>query len=175
MDQDLDDKLPPNEYYEYFGPDYRLHFTPSNMENMNTLPYIESVKNQLLENLSNLRPAPAGEFVERPPDSADPEAAGKDEEDVDMKPADGADGEADVKPARHASEPEAPAVKAEGAAPAEGEDPRLGTADAASAAQAARHERVVLARFPIPAGLRLAARGHPGQMGGARGAPGGGE
>ena len=135
VDQDLEDKLPPNEYYEYFGPDYRLHFTPSNMENMNTLPYIESVKNQLLENLSNLRPAPAGEFVERPPDSADPEAAGKDEEDV--KPADGADGEADVKPARHASEPEAPAVKAEGAAPAEGEDPSLGTADAASAAQAA--------------------------------------
>ena len=54
------------------------------MENMNTLPYIESVKNQLLENLSNLRPAPAGEFVERPPDSADPEAAGKDEEDVEF-------------------------------------------------------------------------------------------
>ncbi|XP_038685256.1 histone deacetylase 6-like isoform X2 [Tripterygium wilfordii] len=30
-----DNKLPYNEYYEYFGPDYNLHIVPSNMENLN--------------------------------------------------------------------------------------------------------------------------------------------
>ena len=34
---DLEDSLPYNDYLEYFGPDYRLHFTPSNMENQNDL------------------------------------------------------------------------------------------------------------------------------------------
>lgn len=33
---EIDDKLPYHEYYEYFGPDYSLHVPPSNMENQNT-------------------------------------------------------------------------------------------------------------------------------------------
>ena len=33
---ELEDKLPFNDYYEYFGPEFRLHYTPSNMENQNT-------------------------------------------------------------------------------------------------------------------------------------------
>jgi len=116
VDQELEDKLPPNEYYEYFGPDYRLHFTPSNMENVNDLPYIERIKAQLLENLSNLRPPDGVEFAERPPDTLKEGGVPVAEEDIDMKPADGADGEKDAKPARHVSEAEAgaaPVVKTE--------------------------------------------------------------
>jgi histone deacetylase 1/2 len=40
-----------NEYYEYFGPDYQLDVRPSNMEDMNTRPYLERVKSIVLENL----------------------------------------------------------------------------------------------------------------------------
>lgn len=39
---DLEDKMPYNEYYEYFGPNYTLHVTPSNMKNQNSRAYIDS-------------------------------------------------------------------------------------------------------------------------------------
>lgn len=46
--------IPVNEYYEYFGPDYKLDVRPSNMEDMNTREYLERVKNIVLENLRGL-------------------------------------------------------------------------------------------------------------------------
>jgi len=36
------DELPFNDFFEYYGPDYRLHITPSNMENMNSRKYLDS-------------------------------------------------------------------------------------------------------------------------------------
>jgi hypothetical protein len=33
-------ELPYNDYLEYYGPDYRLHIEPSNMENLNTKEYL---------------------------------------------------------------------------------------------------------------------------------------
>ncbi|KAL9256816.1 Histone deacetylase 6-like protein [Drosera capensis] len=36
-----DNKLPYNEYYVYFGPDYNLHTNPSNMENQNSANNLE--------------------------------------------------------------------------------------------------------------------------------------
>jgi histone deacetylase 1/2 len=41
---DLEDKMPYNEYYEYFGPDYTLHVTPSNMENQNSRSYLDTIR-----------------------------------------------------------------------------------------------------------------------------------
>ena len=38
------DELPFNDFFEYYGPDYRLHITPSNMENKNERKYLEDVK-----------------------------------------------------------------------------------------------------------------------------------
>ncbi len=35
--------LPFNDYFEYFGPDYKLHLPVSNMENLNTPKYLEGV------------------------------------------------------------------------------------------------------------------------------------
>lgn len=41
---ELDDKMPHNEYYEYFGPDYTLHVAPSSMENLNSKQYLQSIR-----------------------------------------------------------------------------------------------------------------------------------
>ncbi|XP_002963181.2 histone deacetylase 19 [Selaginella moellendorffii] len=79
---ELEDKMPYNEYYEYFGPDYTLHVTPSNMENQNSAQYLESIRNRLLENLSNLQHVPSVPFQERPPDTDLPE---EEEEDLDTR------------------------------------------------------------------------------------------
>lgn len=44
LGRELEDKLPENDYYEYFGPDFRLHYTPSNMENQNSHQFTEHVR-----------------------------------------------------------------------------------------------------------------------------------
>ena len=38
------DMLPYNDYFEYYGPDYRLHMPTSNMENMNKRETLEEVR-----------------------------------------------------------------------------------------------------------------------------------
>ena len=52
-------ELPYNDYYEYFGPDYRLHLQPNNMENLNTREYIDKHVTRILENLKHLQGAPS--------------------------------------------------------------------------------------------------------------------
>ena len=37
-------ELPYNDYFEYFGPDFKLHISPSNMTNQNTNDYLEKIK-----------------------------------------------------------------------------------------------------------------------------------
>lgn len=56
--EQVKDELPFNDYFEYFGPDYRLHLPVSNMENLNSVDYLEKTKNQLLEILSDVEPVP---------------------------------------------------------------------------------------------------------------------
>jgi histone deacetylase 1/2 len=52
------DELPFNDYFEYFGPDYRLNLPVSNMENLNSAAYLEKTKIQLLTILSEVEPVP---------------------------------------------------------------------------------------------------------------------
>lgn len=80
---EVEDKMPYNEYFEYFGPDYNLHVAPSNMENQNSRAYLESIRERLLENLSKLQHAPSVQFHERPPDTELPEEV---EEEYDIRP-----------------------------------------------------------------------------------------
>jgi histone deacetylase 1/2 len=54
----LKDELPYNDYFEYFGPDYRMHLPVSNMENLNSLAYLEKTKQQLLEVLRGVEHVP---------------------------------------------------------------------------------------------------------------------
>lgn len=78
-----DNKLPYNEYYEYFGPEYTLHADPSNMENLNTPKDMERIRNILLEQLSRLPNAPSVPFQTTPATTEVPE---EDEENMDQRP-----------------------------------------------------------------------------------------
>lgn len=40
----LPNELPYNDYFQYYGPDYRLEVPSNNMENMNTREYLEKIK-----------------------------------------------------------------------------------------------------------------------------------
>ena len=55
---DIKDALPYNDYFEYYGPDYRLHMPVSNMENLNSKEYLEHIKVQLFDILSQVEPVP---------------------------------------------------------------------------------------------------------------------
>jgi histone deacetylase 1/2 len=56
LGEELENDLPYNDYYAYYGPDFSLHFgTRTNMENQNTRQYLDSIKAQVLENLRMLQ------------------------------------------------------------------------------------------------------------------------
>ena len=52
--EELEDKLPHHEYYEYFGPDYTLHVPPSNMANQNSKKDLDSLRSALLTSLPSV-------------------------------------------------------------------------------------------------------------------------
>ena len=51
-------ELPYNDYFEYYGPDFKLHISPSNMANQNTVDYMDKIKTRLYENLRMIPHAP---------------------------------------------------------------------------------------------------------------------
>ncbi|PNW82179.1 hypothetical protein CHLRE_06g277350v5 [Chlamydomonas reinhardtii] len=63
------DRLPPNDYYEVFAPDYRLtpHLPQPDKPNLNRKDYLDKVRTTILERLRGLHP-PGVSFHERPPD-----------------------------------------------------------------------------------------------------------
>ena len=44
LEQDIPNELPYNDYFEYFGPDFKLHIAPSNMSNQNTTEYMDKIR-----------------------------------------------------------------------------------------------------------------------------------
>lgn len=56
-------ELPYNDYFEYYGPDFKLHISPSNMSNQNTPEYLDKIKSRLYENLRMLPHAPSVQFA----------------------------------------------------------------------------------------------------------------
>lgn len=67
----LDHELPFNDYYEYFGPDYKLEVRPSNMHNANTPEYLNRILTQLISNLENCKHAPSVQMQQVPHDIKD--------------------------------------------------------------------------------------------------------
>jgi len=65
---EIANELPYNDYFEYFGPDFKLHISPSNMTNLNTSDYLEKVKSRLFENLRMLPHAPGVQVQAIPED-----------------------------------------------------------------------------------------------------------
>nr|CAD7454043.1 unnamed protein product [Timema tahoe] len=66
---EIANELPYNDYFEYFGPDFKLHISPSNMANQNTPEYLEKIKTRLFENLRMLPHAPGVQVQAIPEDS----------------------------------------------------------------------------------------------------------
>jgi len=59
LETDVKDALPYNDYFEYYGPEYRLHLPVSNMENLNSARYLHAITEQLFKILENVSPAGA--------------------------------------------------------------------------------------------------------------------
>ncbi|XP_006825578.1 putative histone deacetylase 1-B [Saccoglossus kowalevskii] len=84
---DIANELPYNDYFEYFGPDFKLHISPSNMANQNTPEYLEKIKTRLYENLRMIPHAPGVQMHPIPEDpiAADSEGEEEEEEDNDKR------------------------------------------------------------------------------------------
>ena len=54
LGMELDDELPKTDYNEYFYPEYKLHMPVTNMENVNTPEYLNSVLESIENNLKGL-------------------------------------------------------------------------------------------------------------------------
>ncbi|KAK3936108.1 histone deacetylase [Diplogelasinospora grovesii] len=63
---EMDSVLPYNEYYDYYGPDYELDVRSSNMENANSIEYLEKIKIAVIENLKKTIPVPSVQMQDVP-------------------------------------------------------------------------------------------------------------
>lgn len=84
---EVPDAMPYNDYFEYYGPEYRLHMPVSNMENLNTPQYLNGMKQILYEQLRQIEPVPSVPFHDVPSSTAteEAEAASHDQEEVEME------------------------------------------------------------------------------------------
>ncbi|CAJ0917642.1 unnamed protein product [Ranitomeya imitator] len=78
-------ELPYNDYFEYFGPDFKLHISPSNMTNQNTPEYMEKIKQRLFENLRMLPHAPGVQMQAIPEDAIQEDSGDEEGEDPDKR------------------------------------------------------------------------------------------
>lgn len=81
----LSDSLPYNDNYEFYGPDFRLHITPSNMENHNSPGELQKMKERLLENLRHLPYAPSVQMMDTPRGALGVHRRDEDDEDPDVR------------------------------------------------------------------------------------------
>lgn len=47
----LDSNIPLNDYYDFYGPDYTLHYTPPDETSLNTKEYLDFIKTRCLQHL----------------------------------------------------------------------------------------------------------------------------
>jgi len=69
LEKPVEDSLPYNDYFEYFGPDFSLSIPTSNMENLNSYEYLQKNTVKILENLSCIKGAPSVQMHDVPPDT----------------------------------------------------------------------------------------------------------
>uniref|UniRef100_H2SKE2 Histone deacetylase 1 n=1 Tax=Takifugu rubripes TaxID=31033 RepID=H2SKE2_TAKRU len=81
LDASIPNELPYNDYFEYFGPDFKLHISPSNMTNQNTNDYLEKIKQRLFENLRMLPHAPGVQMQAIPEDAVQEDSGDEEAED----------------------------------------------------------------------------------------------
>lgn len=81
LGEEVDQNLPYNEYFEYYGPDYKLDVPENNMENKNSQHYLDNVISNVIENLRHLPFAPSVQMQEVPRDVS----CDEDEDDPDAR------------------------------------------------------------------------------------------
>ena len=64
----LDENLPYNDYFEYYGPDYKLDVRPSNMFNANSPKYLDNILISIFESLEHTKYAPSVQLNHVPND-----------------------------------------------------------------------------------------------------------
>lgn len=69
LDTEIPNELPYNDYFEYFGPDFKLHISPSNMGNSNSQEYLDKIRTRLFENLRLIPHAPGVQMQSIPEDA----------------------------------------------------------------------------------------------------------
>ena len=94
LGEEIANELPYNDYYEYYGPDYKLHITPSNMENLNLPDNLEKIKAKIFDNLRQIVPAPNVQMHQTAPDAGADDDGADDDADPDSR---GGQGGADKK------------------------------------------------------------------------------
>lgn len=85
LNADIANELPYNDYFEYFGPDFKLHISPSNMANQNTPEYMDKIKTRLFENLRMLPHAPGVQSIAIPEDGIADESDDEDKANPDER------------------------------------------------------------------------------------------
>ena len=69
LGKSLPDDIPTNDYYEYYGPGFKLHVEPDKaMENRNTREYLETCVARCLDNIRRIEGAPSVQKQDRLPD-----------------------------------------------------------------------------------------------------------
>ncbi|CAF0768725.1 unnamed protein product [Didymodactylos carnosus] len=71
LNQEIPNELPYNDYFEYYGPDFKLHISPSNMPNQNSSDYMDKIKVKLYDNLRMLPHVPGVQMQPIPDDIMD--------------------------------------------------------------------------------------------------------
>lgn len=71
----LDSDLPYNDYFEYYGPDFKLNVPSNNMENQNTPQYLNKIVSQIVDNLRNITFNPSVQLQPIPTSKIESEAA----------------------------------------------------------------------------------------------------
>lgn len=66
---EISNELPYNDYFEYYGPDFKLNISPSNMPNQNSYEYLDKIKCKLLENLRMIPHVPSVQMQSIPEDA----------------------------------------------------------------------------------------------------------
>lgn len=69
IDEEIDNKLPENEYYAYFAPDYKLHpEVVTRQENANSKQYLDLIVKHTYDNLKMVQHSPSVQMHNTPGD-----------------------------------------------------------------------------------------------------------
>ena len=107
VNQNIGPDLPYNDYFDYFGPDYKLDVPANNMENLNSKEYLEKMKVQVLQNIERSGGAPSVQMQDVPRDMPSEDEDEEDDDEGARKAAEAAgddDGEAAMKDELHRRE-----------------------------------------------------------------------